>query len=359
MGNKIAIVGDPHIGKKSIEQVKKDKLLFSQEIFFNNFYNFCIENDINEIIWTGDIFDTNQAIDSFILQYVVELFKIKFGAMRHYVILGNHCLYNKDSLKVSALSCIEHLPNVNVYRKPTKVNLLGHNFLFVPYLVSSIYSKFSDNIKKLGSLNEIIVGHFNIIGAKMENGFPSQFGLNMNDLLNNVKLVISGHYHNVSQYIRGPNKIQYVGSPYQLTFGDSRQNRGHWTLDDNLNLEFFENKSSYTFLKIQSEEIDNYSNLSDSFVICEYPASISEEDLFTLNKKIEKLNPISYKAEPRNLENIEELASENDDKTISEMSDAINVGDIVKVCEVYMNVEPPPDKAAVIKIINDIKDKIK
>ena len=145
---KIAIVGDIHLGKNTADQIKKDKIFKSQQMFFDTLHLECEKQDIKEIIWTGDIFDTTKSVESNIIQYGVQLFHDKFKDYTHHIILGNHCLYNRDSLDVSSLACLEYLPNVNVYRKPTKVNLLGKKFLFTPYLVTGLFGKFSQNIEK-------------------------------------------------------------------------------------------------------------------------------------------------------------------------------------------------------------------
>jgi hypothetical protein len=54
-------------------------------------------------------------------------------------------------------------------------------------LVSSLFDKFKNNIDKIGKQNDVVIGHFDIMGAKMESGANSLVGLNMNDLLNNIK----------------------------------------------------------------------------------------------------------------------------------------------------------------------------
>ena len=356
---KAVIVGDIHLGKNSVEQVKKDKLFKSQELFFNTLRDFCTKEGIKTILWTGDVFDTTKTVESNIIQYGVNLFHKIFSDCQHHIILGNHCLYNRDSLEVSSLACLENLSNVTVYRKPTRVDILGKKMLFVPFLVSEIFSKFSENIKKIGSQNDAVLGHFDIIGAKMESGKDSLVGLDMNSLLNNIKLTISGHYHNISEYVRGSNKIQYVGTPYQLTFGDAKQDRGFWTLDEEYNMEFIKNEVSYEFIKINENNIDNIDDLRKYFVNCSYSANISDEELFQLNKKLEKLNPISFKTEPKAIEKIDEISTESEDEKVTEMSEAINVGDMLKVCDVYMEVEPPKNKSKVDTLLKKIKDNLK
>lgn len=360
----IAIVGDIHLGKISADQIKKDKIFESQKLFFDEFRVFCTNNNIKEIIWTGDIFDNNRSVESSIIQYGVNLFHKVFSDCTHHIILGNHCLYERDSLDITSLTCLEHLSNINVYKKPTKVNLLGKKFLFTPYLVKSLIGKFTTNIEKIGKSSDVVVGHFDIVGAVMESGTPSKIGLDMNSILDNINLTISGHYHNISEYSRGNNKIQYVGTPYQMTFGDHGQQRGFWTLDEDLNLKFYENKLSYTFEKIDYDSLHNIDKMHGSFVHCTYPANLTDEELFKFNKKLESLDSISFKSEPKEILKIEDIKLDiTDDEDIivdtNAMSDAINAGDMIKVSEVYIDAVPPPDKKLTLKLLDKIKNKVK
>lgn len=360
--NKVAIVGDIHLGKKNNDRVKKDRILKSQDDFFNFFLAECIKNEINEVIWTGDIFDTQNSIESPIIQYAVELFSEKLGHMRHHIIVGNHDIFLRDSMAVSSLACLEKLSNVTVYRKLTKVKIAGHNILMTPYLVSDLYSKFSGSISKIGEKCEIVVGHFDIIGAKMENGFVSEFGLDMNSILKNIKLTISGHYHNISKYALGDNTLQYVGTPYQLTFGDASQDRGFWLLDENRELEFIENNVSAKFIKFDISEINSIGDISNHFIKCTYPSNISDEELFRITKTISDKTPISFSTEPKQIKNISEIDMLEDEKIteiLSSMCDALNIGDFLAVCDVFIEVEPPKNAKLVKQLLIEIKSKVK
>lgn len=361
--NKTVIVGDIHLGKKSINQVRKDKILESQHSFFISLRKYCTENSITEIIWTGDIFDTQIAIESNIIEYAVELFADIFSDITHHIIVGNHDIYLKDSLDISSLACLRKLSNVNVYRKPTRLTINGKNFLMTPYLVSSINKVFTNNIETIGKKYDVVVGHFDIIGAKMESGFVSEHGLDMSILLKNIKLTISGHYHNISNYSNGVNKIQYVGTPYQLTFGDAGDIRGFWTIDGDLNMEFIENNVSAKFIQIDIDEVDSYNTFENMFVECTFPSNIEDKELFKICKKIEIKKPISFKTIPKTFDTVEDLTSEDEDEKTTEvfndMCDALNVGDFITVCNVYIEVEPPKNATLVKELLLKIKEKTK
>lgn len=355
----IAIVGDIHLGKKSVDHVKEDKIFQSQDNFFNHLLEVCEARGVKRIIWTGDIFDTTNSVKSNIIQYGVNLFHNKFKAMTHDIILGNHCLYNRDSLDTSSLACLEYLRNVNVYRKMTKVKVGDKLILMVPYLVSEIMPKFVDNVVKIGKQFDAVVGHFDVIGASMESGKVSENGLDMSLLLDNIKLTLSGHYHNVSEYNKNGNILRYVGTPYQLTFGDADQSRGFWLIDDELNMEFVENTISHKFIKTSVDKLSDHTDLSNYFVKCEYPQNLTNEELYAMNKRLEMLSPITFKTEPTVVETSLDATEEELDIKTSEMGDAINDGDILKVAEIYQQVDPPKKPDVVKMILDGLKDKIK
>lgn len=355
----IGVVGDPHLGKKSSDSIKESLLFQSQNKFYDFLYEKCIENNIKDIIWTGDTFDTTLSIKSNILQYGIDLFSKKFKDFNHYVILGNHCLFNRDSTEISSIACLENLQNVTVFRRPGKAQIGNYSILFVPYLTSEFSEKFIKNLPKLGKNNDVIVGHFDIIGATMESGYVATTGIPMDTFLKNVKLTLSGHYHNISSYELGDNKLQYVGSPYQLTFGDRGQDRGFWFLKDNFELEFIKNEVSSTFKEVNYINIDNETDLSNSFVKIDYPNTISDEDLFKLTKKIEQLSPISYRTEPKIVEKISELSEEEEDENADKISEAINSGNMMQVSEIYMEVFKPNHLEIVKEFLEDFSKKIK
>lgn len=358
---KIAIIGDPHLGKKNTDKIKKDRILISQDAFYSSLFDYCSTNGIDEILWTGDIFDTQNSIETPIIEYAVKLFNNKLKKFKHHIVVGNHDIFLRDSLDISSLACLENLSNVTVYRAMKKVNINNLNILMVPFLVSDISPTFINNIEKIGSRCDVVFGHFDIIGAKMENGSASEVGLDMNLLLKNIKMVISGHYHNISSYKLVNNIIQYVGTPYQLTFGDAGQSRGFWTLDDKMNLEFIENTISATFIKTDIEDIENLPDISNSFVKCTYPSTITSEELFTLNKILEDKKPISYATEPKQIENVSDLGLTNnkEDVVFNDMCDHLVVGDFMGVCDIYIGLEPPKNAKLVKELLLDIKKKVK
>lgn len=359
---KVAVIGDPHLGKKNTDKIRKDRILKSQNDFFEFLNQKCIEEDISEILWTGDIFDTQNSLETPIIEYAVNLFNVKLKKYKHHIIVGNHDIFLRDSLDVSSLACIENLPNVTVYRKLKRVDINGLSILMVPFLVTEINNSFVASIEKVGKKCDVVFGHFDIIGAKMENGFISEFGLDMNTMLKNIKLTISGHYHNISKYSLDTNTIQYVGTPYQLTFGDAGQDRGFWTLDHDSNLEFIKNEVSAKFIKTDISEIDNIGDITNSFIKCTYPSNISDEDLFKITKKLEDKTPISFTTEPKQIESIEDMELESDDESnevFSEMCDFLAVGDFLGVCAVFMEVEPPKNVKLVNELLLQIKDKVK
>jgi hypothetical protein len=75
---------------------------------------------------------------------------------------------------------------------------------------------------------EICCGHFEIDGFDMMRGTPGHGGLPPT-LFDRFELTMSGHYHTRSY--DDYHRIQYVGTPYEITFADMHDPRGFSVFD--------------------------------------------------------------------------------------------------------------------------------
>mgnify|MGYP000907403887 FL=1 len=78
-------------------------------------------------------------------------------------------------------------------------------------------------------------------------------GLDSNNLLDKAKLVISGHFH-LREHRKYPNdkSILYLGSPYEMDFGERGQVKGIYFLNtETLEVELLENQLTPKHIKIK------------------------------------------------------------------------------------------------------------
>ena len=92
---------------------------------------------------------------------------------------------------------------------------------------------------------DYVFGHFEITDFYMMPGVKAKNGLTIKDFKN--KKVFSGHYHIRQE----KDNIIYLGTPYQLNFGDAGNEKGFYILDTETNeLQFFPNTYNKKYLII-------------------------------------------------------------------------------------------------------------
>ncbi len=232
---KVIILGDLHAGEKD-----GNVLLCQQQLsYLNMVVMYAIANNITDIILTGDVFDVRRTTNNWILsEWKDKFFDVcKRENLKLHIIVGNHDMYYRDQINPNTVT--EHLhkyPNISIYDTPEIVTRL--NMLMVPWICkeneSECLQAINDgtNQKNLGA----VLGHFEIIGAQMEGAVCTK-GLAQSDF-KGWDLVLSGHFHAKGEY----GNIQYVGTPYQMNWGDYGHDKGFHIFDtETLDLEFIQN----------------------------------------------------------------------------------------------------------------------
>ncbi|MNN18039.1 hypothetical protein D3C81_1312420 [compost metagenome] len=169
----------------------------------------------------------------------MELVRERFVPMtkgQHWdILVGNHDMHLKESIFPN--SCNELLSgydNITIHNEPGVVEVDGIKIDMIPWICRDNRKQVLDFIAN--SSNNIAVGHFELAGFQYYRGMASQ-GEDAH-FLANYSQVWSGHFHTISK----ANHILYVGTPYQLTFGDADDDRGVWVYDtDDGTFEFHNN----------------------------------------------------------------------------------------------------------------------
>ena len=297
---KIAIVGDVHLGKVSSDQTRRDAIERGQDRFFEWLASDLKRQGITQILFTGDVFDHRTQLNIRTMCKVKELFKSVLGDFEVFIVQGNHDLYYKNSYDYTALSLISDLPNVTVVERTVKkFELLGKDWYFVPWVIEENEDGFREWLGKLASrsddaiANTVIFGHFELNGVCMEGNTYAKHGMDMAYLLRAARLTLSGHYHGKSYASHGPNELIYVGSPYQLTFVNSGEEHGYYTLDENLEYEFIENSVSPRFINIRDTDGVIPDDLSTAFVNVYYDSNMGDEKFVEFKSAIDGKKPIT------------------------------------------------------------------
>lgn len=234
---KVAILGDTHIGARN------DNLNF--HAFFKKFYDevffpYLKEHNILHVIQLGDMFDRRKYINFQSLklgrEYLLEPLNQGYTT---WALVGNHDTYYKNTNEVNSLDLLlDGYHNINVVNSPTEIDFEDKKFLLVPWICPDNEKQCMDAITTTTA--DVVVGHFEITGFEMYRGAVCDEGLDVS-VFRTLPMVLSGHFHHKSQ-----NKnIQYLGTPYEITWSDYGDIKGFHIYDTDTNeLEFVRNPFS-------------------------------------------------------------------------------------------------------------------
>jgi len=241
--SKVLLTSDWHIESGIYTDIGIDYISYLQD--------FCKKEGITDIIIAGDIFEKSAKIhnDAFIPLFF-KFKELKDNGLNIIIILGNHDIYNvENSSLVETFSVFG-----KVVKSFEQIQLGGRTIDLLPY------TKNVDDIPESGN---ILITHLSIADFQFDNKYHvnEKAGFSRK-LFKDYNKVFSGHFH------RPQNKgnIVYMGSPYQMNFGEIGQKKGFITLD----LDNYEWKRHYytqapTYKKINGEDF-NKEDVNNSFV---------------------------------------------------------------------------------------------
>lgn len=108
----------------------------------------------------------------------------------------------------------------------------------VPWIAQDNHNDCYNHIRN--SSCRVLCGHFEIVGFQVMSGIKHTHGLSSSDL-NKFEMVLSGHFH----LKQSEKNIHYLGSQYQMNFGDVNYKKGFHILDTStMEMKFIENENS-------------------------------------------------------------------------------------------------------------------
>jgi DNA repair exonuclease SbcCD nuclease subunit len=299
--SKILLLGDVHIGAKSDAEYFHN---YVEKFFKNILFPYIDKHKISHIIQVGDLFDRRKYINFLSLSRSKEyLFdEVKKRNLDFDIIIGNHCCFYKNTNKLNSPSLLlEPNDKWNIHWEPSKIDIGGTKIDLIPWINSANEEDTLAFIKN--SESEILLGHLEVDGFSMYRGIQSHGGLSK-ELLSKYELVCSGHYHHKSTQ----GNVNYLGSPYQITWHDHGDMRGFHILDtDTKELDFIENphKLFEVFNYEESDDLTDkiYSNNIDLSFVKDRIVKVrvnkkNNHEIFDLFvDRILKQNPIDLKIE--------------------------------------------------------------
>lgn len=152
------------------------------------------------------------------------------------MILGNHDLYNKNTVDINSVNMFQDIPNVEIISQPTEISINGNNSLLVPWL--------SDLTNYSESTFDMMLGHFDISAKYLITSYAEdhqnkmsassdivsqiesddgllpterksgQFIGNFVNLAKPTGVVFAGHIHTNDETIVKGRTFIFIGSPY-------------------------------------------------------------------------------------------------------------------------------------------------
>ncbi len=289
---------------------KNDKVLFFSDLHLGvhqnsqTWHNISLElaewinqtmkqHKLDTIFFAGDVFHDRHEIGVSTL-HVAKKF---FGALKDYkihLIPGNHDAFLSSTVEVNSVEILEN-KNIFVYSTPTTISVNDKTVTFCPW---------KTQIKQLSKV-DMLVGHFEIANFKMNSTKICDHGDTSTDLLEVADHIITGHFH-YREFREYDNKkyILYLGSPYEMDFGDRDQQKGVSIIDFNdFSVSFIENKITPKHFRVKISDIltrnaGNLPSLVKNNIVSLYVDSkIETLTLDLLISKLTQYSPLQFRTE--------------------------------------------------------------
>jgi len=342
---KICCFSDVHVG------VHQNNVFWYDvaEKFFNWVSSELKSRDITDIVICGDLFHYRDEISVNTIHLTSSLLE-KLKDFNIIMLVGNHDAYYKDRSDINSLTPFNGWPNIKVVSQVLASRNFNKTLTFVPW---------GTEIKHIPE-SDVLFGHFEIESFKMNSHKICDNGIKASSLLEKSKLVISGHFHLKDERVYSDGTILYLGSPYQMDFGDVDSEKGIHILDlETLKYEFVENKNYPKHKKIYLSELvkedgitekvqESFNNNIVKFIV---DKNIMADEIDFLLKKLSQLKPVSI--------NVDYAANFNKFSINNENNCDFSGIDIPKAIEEFVNMLDINNKSQIIDYTVELYKKLK
>lgn len=251
--SKVFIFTDTHLGARSnstewmdiMEEAHLDFIIPTIKEHFK-------PGDI--IINCGDVFDNRTSVNVKSLDLGIRIYEElgKIGPV--HVIAGNHDIYYKSNTIVSSLDSLKYIPNVTIHKDVNVIQHDNHKFLMMPWRkdIKEEAETLQEFQKEEQCDYAFMHGTFSLIKYNKYVKIDKEDGANPKSA-DGYKRVYTGHIH----WSQQKRNINVIGTPYQITRGDSGNLKGMFVLDLETGEDrFYENTISPKFIQFTIDKID-------------------------------------------------------------------------------------------------------
>lgn len=259
---KTLIFSDLHVGNKSDAVSRLNlSILAIEEIL-----KIIVAEKISNVVFLGDWFHSREYVHTTTLTIGYQLMTLLANRCKVVVIAGNHDIQSNAYTEISPLYTFKNIDNTYIFNDITEFFINTKKCLAVPWG----YTNYETNNKY-----DYVFGHLNVAGSAIRynkvvgdiTDNNTYITTSMNDVrtfsqkLKPNGICFSGHIHLKTEHRYRSNKIIFVGSPFELNFGETSAAHGVFILDtqtefDNVIFKEIENVPKHLLLKL-SDCIDN------------------------------------------------------------------------------------------------------
>ncbi len=209
---KVAVLTDPHFGKRSDSPVHNQDCLD----FIDWFVAGALINKVDRIIMIGDWFDNRSRLRLDTIHCGNQGMRKLLEVAPVDIVVGNHDMFFRGNRSVHSLDIYRDWPGITLYENHTMIGNVG----FCPFLVGTEYLEVADMEVKY------IFGHFELphflLNSSVE--MPDRGGLHADHFIH-PSMVFSGHFHKRQlKTNKSGIPIWYIGSPFAHDFNDVGDN---------------------------------------------------------------------------------------------------------------------------------------
>lgn len=284
----VAIFSDLHLDIKNAQE----KWLNTAFDWVDSMVSTCKQKNIENIFFLGDWFN-NRASVSGLAVNATRIILDKLKDFTLWIFPGNHDLYYSNKTDISSIALFSGHSNINYFDKLTRIELDGKSITLAPWGTNPFDGENSD----------FLFGHLEINTFAMNSASEKlcEDGLKLSDLLKKYKNIFSGHFHKAQKRVYSVGMVQYIGSPFQLNFGEANDEKGFIILDlQTEEYKFYKNNVSPKFKLLPLSKLiktdfkDICKLCKNNYIRLVVDKSITIEDMNELTKLISSCEPGEY-----------------------------------------------------------------
>jgi DNA repair exonuclease SbcCD nuclease subunit len=275
----------------------------------------AVAHDCDHILFLGDLFHERAKID--VLNYL-RTFEVFMKRMLvdqpkfdMWLLIGNHDMYHRERWDVNSVKPLTAIPKVHIVDTPSSI-LFGDVLIdFCPHTENPIRELEKIKESRTKESLRILLGHMAVHGAELNRLYGTRADVIVEydndmipvsvDIFKDWDHVFLGHYHG-AQHLN--DKVEYLGSPLQLSFGEAFQEKHILILDlETMEKEYVVNTFSPKHLILQPEEVASH-DMNNAFVRVEVDDTGNKE-LIDMQRDIQKKFEVlsfSYKQKDKKME---------------------------------------------------------